>query len=754
LPENAHPSKFSAARTTRHIEAIAQEPHPVGTPELAAVREYIVGEFTAIGLSPSVQNTLATRHSGDVLFGGEVTNIVARLQGKESNGAILLMAHYDTVSTSPGAVDNGSGVAVLLEMMRALKSGTSLKRDVIALITDGEEPALLGAQAFVDEHPWMADVKIVLNMGLLYRGPAVIWITSSENGWLVREWAGSVSHSASASSPFSAFMVGDTDLTPFLGAGATGAHFITAFSFPYYHTAEDRPEHMDMASIQHIGSQISQFVRHVGDLNLKSAKAPDRVYFPIMGRTLHYPVSWVVPLTIIVSILYVFFLIAGIGKKTLRWKRIGIGIFSLLISAAVSMGAMTLLFGIIRKAHPEYSLDSHPLIGLLQPHFNNDVLYLIGFIVLTVSVVAAINGLFRKKARVQELAMGALLFWLIGTVASSIVFPSSSYMFQWPLLANLAFLAMAFRTQPDGNAKILWERWSLSVLAATSALVLWVPFVHMLYLWTTFFLLTVFIGCIVLLLGAMIPLLDSLRLQRGWIMPVLLLVIGVGFLLAGHFFAHSEETIRYANAVGYWLDGDSGQAKWVSRPGELDERQVPLFEESSEVPYSQIFPLASADKMVLASRAPVAPLRGPELLVKEDRCEAGKRTLSLHITSFQKERLEIHLRPEPERLTIFDNNGNEGVRKTFSLIDDGGWAFVRFDPPPPDGLDLELEIFSDETVKISLIDVGTGLPFFPKIKTQPPALMIGPPDCSMGIPTDFTAVHKSFTLPVDRQTRE
>jgi hypothetical protein len=753
LSENAPPSEFSAARAMRHIEAVSQKPHPMGTPELLAVHDYILEQLKAIGLNPSVQNTFAARHFGDVLFTGEVANIIARLRGTESDGAILLMAHYDTVSTSPGAVDNGSGVAVLLEMMRVLKSMEPLKNDVIVLFTDGEESALLGAQAFADEHAWMSDIKIALNMGLLYRGPAVIWATSSENGWLVREWARSVSGSASSSSPFSAFMVGDTDLTPFLRAGITGLHFLTSFSFPYYHTAGDRPEHMSPASIQHIGSQVSEFVRHLGDLNLESTKASDRVYFPVMGKTLHYPVSWIVPLTVVVSILYFLILIVGISKKTLRWGPIGIGILAFLISLAASIGSMTFLFWVVRRTHPEYSLDPHVLIRLWQPHFKGDSLYLIGFIALTVSIVFVVNSLLRKKAKLQELAMGVLFFWLIGAILLSILLPPSSYIFHWPLLFSLLALSSTFIAKSNQKEKTGWGTSFLFLLVATSALILWIPLIHMFYLWTTFALLPVLIGIVVLVLGAMIPFMELYQFQKRWVVPFVLFITGSSFLIAGHFFAYSEENIQYANQVGYWLDGDSGEANWVTTPGELDERQIPLFKGSSKVPYSEIHPLGNESKTVLTSPAPVAPLQAPGLFVKEDRQQNGKRTLLVHVTSFKQERLEVHLKPEPERLTIYDENGKEGLPKTFSLINNGGWAYVRFDALPG-GLDLELDVSSNESVNILLIDVSTGLPSFPGIVTQPSGLMIGPPDCSMSIPTDFAAVHKSIILPIGHKREE
>lgn len=746
LSENAPPSRFSAARAMRHIEAISQKTHRIGTPELAAVRDYIMQQLRSIGLNPSVQNTFATRHSGDVLFTGEVTNIIARIQGTEPEGAILLMAHYDTVSTSPGAVDSGSGVAVLLEMMRTLHSMKSLKNDVIVLFTDGEESALLGSQAFADEHPWRADIKVALNMGLLYRGPAVIWTTSPENGRLVAEWARSVSGSASSSSPFSSFMVGDTDLTPFLRAGITGIHFLTAFSLPYYHTAGERPEHISPASIQHIGYQISQFVRHLGNMHIENMKAPDRIYFPVMGKTLHYPASLIAPLTVTVSILYFLILITGIVKKTLRWAGIGLGILAFLLSVAASAGSTIVLFRIIRKMHPEYSLDPHVLISLWQPHFNNDLLYLIGFIALTVSIVFIINSLFRKKARMQELAMGALFFWLIGAIVLTILIPASGYMFQWPLLFTLADIGLTSiaKSKQKGNTG---RGTSLLVIpAAASVLALWIPMIYMFYLWTTFSLLTVLIGLVVLVLGAMIPLLELYQFQKRWAMPVIFLTIAVSFLIAGHFLAYSEDTIQYASHVGYWLDGDSGEANWVTQPGQFDARQISLFEESSMVPYSEIHPLGNKSKTVLTSPAPVAPLQAPGLFVKEDRHQDEKRIILLHINSFQRERLEVHLNPEPEMLTINGTKEKEELPKTFSLIHDGGWAYVRFDAPP-DSLDLELVVPSNEPVNILLIDVSTGLPSFPGIATQPSGFILGPPDCSMSIPTDFTAVHKSFFLP-------
>ncbi len=109
---------FSANRAMQHIQAIAQQPHPIGSTGIADVRAYILDELQAIGLKPEIQHTVSTSpyHSSPVT----VDNILARLPGSGDGQAILIATHYDSVAYGPGAGDNGSGTAVLLETARAI----------------------------------------------------------------------------------------------------------------------------------------------------------------------------------------------------------------------------------------------------------------------------------------------------------------------------------------------------------------------------------------------------------------------------------------------------------------------------------------------------------------------------------------------------------------------------------------------------------------------------------------------------------
>jgi Zn-dependent M28 family amino/carboxypeptidase len=100
---------------------------------------------------------------------------------------LLLTAHYDSVSTAPGATDDGSGVVTLLETLRTLRSGEPVKNDLIFLFAEGEELGLVGAQGFVGEHPWAKEVTVVWSVDSGGScAPANLYLP---NGWMVQEFA-------------------------------------------------------------------------------------------------------------------------------------------------------------------------------------------------------------------------------------------------------------------------------------------------------------------------------------------------------------------------------------------------------------------------------------------------------------------------------------------------------------------------------------------------------------------------------------
>lgn len=123
-----------------------------------------------IGLQPGIQET-KTWQGGATIW---VRNVVVRLPGTISNGAVLFLAHPDSKPYGPGAGDNATGAAVLLEVARALKAGPDLQNDIILLFDDGEECCdYLGGYVFVREHPWAADVRLAVGLDTAAWGPVL-----------------------------------------------------------------------------------------------------------------------------------------------------------------------------------------------------------------------------------------------------------------------------------------------------------------------------------------------------------------------------------------------------------------------------------------------------------------------------------------------------------------------------------------------------------------------------------------------------
>ena len=111
-------------------------------------------------------------------------NIIGKLPGKRAGlGAVLLVAHWDHFGTCAqppaehlicnGAIDNASGVAVLIEVARRLARGPQGDRDVYFLATTGEELGLLGAQAFAENPPLpLGEIVAAFNIDSVAIGPA------------------------------------------------------------------------------------------------------------------------------------------------------------------------------------------------------------------------------------------------------------------------------------------------------------------------------------------------------------------------------------------------------------------------------------------------------------------------------------------------------------------------------------------------------------------------------------------------------
>ncbi|MBO3462742.1 M28 family peptidase [Aetokthonos hydrillicola Thurmond2011] len=145
--------QVSASRLFNHIQRLNFTRY---TPaERSRTRSYITSELKELGWKPKLEKFT------------DGVNILAERQGSDKEaGTILVAAHYDTVYISPGADDNASGVAVVLEIARLLGSYPTPRTLQLAFF-DREEAGLIGSKAFVSKKAHLQNLRGVIVVDMI-----------------------------------------------------------------------------------------------------------------------------------------------------------------------------------------------------------------------------------------------------------------------------------------------------------------------------------------------------------------------------------------------------------------------------------------------------------------------------------------------------------------------------------------------------------------------------------------------------------
>ena len=138
------PHVASADRLRRDVRflTVTVRPRDVAhASNLNAAADYIANEFAAAGARVTIQEFTARRH--------RYRNVIAELGPTTPSEPLLVIgAHYDAFSEHgdfPGADDNASGTAGVLELARALR-GRPLSRPVMLVAYANEEPPFFGSE--------------------------------------------------------------------------------------------------------------------------------------------------------------------------------------------------------------------------------------------------------------------------------------------------------------------------------------------------------------------------------------------------------------------------------------------------------------------------------------------------------------------------------------------------------------------------------------------------------------------------------
>jgi aminopeptidase S len=141
----------------------------------AARRLAIESSLKVSGIAFTTEDFAATTRSGREVNG---TNIIATITTPGAKKTIMLGAHLDRVGVGVGAIDNASGSASVLELLRVFKSKPLKNVNLMAGFWDMEEVGLVGSRAFVESKPTGLPA-IYINFDV-YGAGDTIWLWSPD----------------------------------------------------------------------------------------------------------------------------------------------------------------------------------------------------------------------------------------------------------------------------------------------------------------------------------------------------------------------------------------------------------------------------------------------------------------------------------------------------------------------------------------------------------------------------------------------
>jgi len=424
---------FSVENALEQIEQIAIEPRPMGSEGNRRGREAIAAELRALGLDPQFQTLRVPNYYSRAAEPVEVANVLARISGTDSTGAVALMGHHDTFPTTPGANDDTSALAIMLECARAILAGPPLRNDVVLIFTDAEEPApRYGSTAFAEEHPWFDDIEFVINLEAIGReGISVPVAISGSSRWIV----GDLARKAPYPTAFSFItaiteLIGgsNTDFSVFRDAGIPGMDIAYLAGSSIYHTLADNTENVGVRSLHQQGANTLAMTRHLGNLDLTLAEDRGESVFFTIGRfvLVRYPNWLALPLALLAAV--VWLVVAVRQRKPLATlKGAGATLAIVALSMVLAAGIWTLV-GRWRSA-----------MGIAEGY-----VYLILLALVAAGIGWCVVRLFRRQPGSDQDTVGVLVLWPALAILTAVAAPGMSYLFTWPALV--------------GGCLLLWPR--------------------------------------------------------------------------------------------------------------------------------------------------------------------------------------------------------------------------------------------------------------------------------------------------------
>jgi hypothetical protein len=701
-PPSIPPAEFSGERAREVLRQLVGDgrPHPVGSAADDRVRRQIVDVLAGLGLAPRIEEGFTCSASGTC---ARVRNVVARLGGREADGAVALTAHYDSVPAGPGASDDLAGVAAILEIARALRSGPPPRRPVLVLLDEGEEMGLLGARVFEETSGEAAEVKAVVNLEARGTGGAsFMFETSGDNGWLIEAWAPRVPRPATTS--LAAFIYSllpnSTDLAIFRRYRVPGLNFAYIGDATRYHTSADNFANASPASLQHQGDNALAAVKGLADADQLVHPPPGNVaFFDLFSLGIvRLPLGWTLGLAVAGLLLLLFAAVTSMARRTAGGGDVVLGLLAapatLLATALLAYG---LALGLRAAGIRGVVWLAHPLPALAA------------FWLLAFCLAVTIAWMLGKGSRTAPLGLwlGIWLIWAVVGLALAVRVPATSYLFVLPALAAgiCGLLARVWRGGPAGGGGLA----AAAIVPGVAAAVLWWGVLPPVYGAMGVPVLAVIATLLAVLFSTLAPLVAAAG-ARTWRLAALAGALAVVGALAALAQPLATQESPRPLSFNFYQDGDSGLARWAAiGPPPLPPQ---VWRAAAFGPPGPVYPWWPPQaRYVSAAAPPLAAASAPELQVLESTVTGGRRHLRLRLVSRRGAavgRFMVPARAHPTAVRIDGHPLPEGERRGPAGTSD--WLAFSDVTLPAAGFELDLMLDETGPLDVYGLDTSFGLP--------------------------------------------
>jgi len=312
----AREARFSGARALADLaEFVRAFPNRhSGQPNNRLASTWLHQRFSEIGLQCDYNEGEVINYSRRL----EMRNVVCRLQGERSE-EILVAAHLDqSPETIEGADDDGSGIAIMLQLAAIFASEAKPRYSLVFVATDAEEYGQLGIQRYLQTHPESGRILVGISLDNLSKeiydglrmspvgfarnyGPLWLQLLMQEaaqkagNTWVPRipsAWDQILNQAVPISRMDQGHMVA-AGIAAFGLAGHVPAGSVDA-DWATYHTAADTVEMQSERPLHEAGRATEVLIRELLARPQLPVESGPYVYLSASGHVLRGPGLWLI----------------------------------------------------------------------------------------------------------------------------------------------------------------------------------------------------------------------------------------------------------------------------------------------------------------------------------------------------------------------------------------------------------------------------------------------------------------------------